>query len=61
MNIDENRPWPNEEELKRHNSWCAAPLGVLIHDPEFKIGREIKEARKSGKPLFLVGRRRKAQ
>lgn len=61
MNIDENRPWPNEEELKRHNRWCAAPLGVLIQDPKFRIGGEIKEARKGGKRLFLVGRRRKAQ
>jgi len=38
-----------EKELKRY------PVGVLIRDRSFSVGREIRDALKAGKRLFLRG------
>lgn len=35
------------------------PIGVNIPDPGFKIGQEIRDALKQGKPLCLVVRPKK--
>lgn len=45
-----------EEQLKRHNRWCRDPVGVLVRDPGFKIGQEIRDAIREGKWLIMCGR-----
>ena len=54
----DNGDWVvTEAELKRHNRWCREPVGLVVNDPGFKIGQEVKEALKEGK-ILLVRRRK---
>lgn len=54
MKVEHIYNWQvTEEELKRYS-----PVGVLVSDPEFKLGQDIKDALRERKVLVMCGKRR---